>query len=594
MPRAPCAHCGSTEGQDHLCPAQNTQLIGQVLDGRYRIDGVLGQGGMGMVFRATQTSMGREVAVKTLHPTLAAAPQFFERFRREAEMASRLRHPGIITIYDFGRTQDGVCYYVMELLEGVSLKQLVKSNGPLSLRRAVDLVEQAARALAHAHQMGAIHRDLKPHNMMVQRLDERDFVKVLDFGLVKALEQDENEQLTSTGQVLGTPQYMPPEQAGGEHVDQRSDLYSLAGVLYFCLTGSSPFGANTVRKALQLSLTQQVPPVARKRQGAPVPPEIDAFFQKALAPEKPDRFQSAEEFIAAMGDAVAGLGARELDALPGPVDPSSAREGSGSSASAARPRGTVAGRRVGSGSQPSSASARPAGSGSVRSNVIVDSKLQEPRSPSRSGSGGPRAESARAEAPPQASSSSRTERKSLTPVLVAVPLLLVAIAVAGFIVFGGDDAPPAPVAVTQRPNAPVPLTATEPAVAVAPPSPTPAPVEPARVTPEPVAPSAPVDIVVAFTSQPAGADIYDGETWLGTTPADLRLERGEHQLSFKLAGHQTEARTVDFSRNAEDRITMAVTLRKNAPAPAAAQGPTRPSNTPKRPPQGQTEIPVFE
>ena len=205
MPSAPCSHCGSTEGPDHLCAGESLKLIGQVLDGRYQIEDVLGQGGMGMVFRATQTSVQRQVAVKTLHPTLAMAPQFFERFKREAEMASRLRHPNIITIFDFGRSQDGTCYYVMELLEGDSLKQLVKREGPLPIRRAVDLIEQAGRALAHAHEMGAIHRDLKPHNMMVQRLDQKDFVKVLDFGLVKALEQEEHEQLTSTGQVLGTP-----------------------------------------------------------------------------------------------------------------------------------------------------------------------------------------------------------------------------------------------------------------------------------------------------------------------------------------------------------------------------------------------------
>ncbi|MFP2897659.1 serine/threonine protein kinase, partial [Corallococcus sp. 4LFB] len=313
---APCPHCGSTEGQDHLCAAQSLQLLGQVLDGRYKIESVLGQGGMGMVFRATQTSVQRPVAVKTLNPSLAAAPQFFERFRREAEIASRLRHPNVITIFDFGRAADGTCYYVMELLKGESLKELVKREGPMTLRRAVNLLEQATLGLAHAHEEGCVHRDLKPHNIMVQALDGKDFVKVLDFGLVKALEQDEEEQLTSTGQVLGTPQYMPPEQAGGESVDQRSDLYSMAGVLYFCLTGSSPYGANTVRKALTASLTQPVPPVNSKRQGAPVPPELDAFFTKALAPEKEDRYQNAQEFIDALLDAVEGLSADELDAHP--------------------------------------------------------------------------------------------------------------------------------------------------------------------------------------------------------------------------------------------------------------------------------------
>ncbi|MFP2932550.1 serine/threonine protein kinase, partial [Pyxidicoccus sp. 3LG] len=344
---APCPHCGSTDGVDHLCSGQSLQLLGQVLDGRYKIESVLGQGGMGMVFRATQTSVQRPVAVKTLNPSLAAAPQFFERFRREAEIASRLRHPNVITIFDFGRAPDGTCYFVMELLQGESLKEMVKREGPMSLRRAVSLIEQATQGLAHAHAEGCVHRDLKPHNIMVQQLSGKDFVKVLDFGLVKAMEAEEEEQLTSTGQVLGTPQYMPPEQAGGEAVDPRSDLYSMAGVLYFCLTGSSPYGANTVRKALTASLTQPVPAVNSKRQGAPVPTALDAFFKKALSPEKEDRYQNAQEFTDAMLDTIADLSPAELDAMP-----------SGGASSGVSERGSSS--RNGSGSR----AGRPSASGS--------------------------------------------------------------------------------------------------------------------------------------------------------------------------------------------------------------------------------------
>ncbi|WP_254626721.1 serine/threonine-protein kinase, partial [Myxococcus sp. CA039A] len=324
---------------------------------------------MGMVFRATQTSVQRPVAVKTLNPSLAAAPQFFERFRREAEIASRLRHPNVITIFDFGRAPDGTCYYVMELLQGESLKEVVKREGPMSLRRATSLIEQATQGLAHAHQEGCVHRDLKPHNIMVQDLGGRDFVKVLDFGLVKALEAEEEEQLTSTGQVLGTPQYMPPEQAGGEAVDQRSDLYSMAGVLYFCLTGSSPFGANTVRKALTASLTQQVPAVNSKRQGAPVPAALDAFFRKALSPEKEDRYQSAQELIDAMMESVEDVSAEQFDAMPSGGSSSGVNErGSGSRASGSRAGRPGAG--SGSGVRSSRVGASP-GRGSTPSNVVI-------------------------------------------------------------------------------------------------------------------------------------------------------------------------------------------------------------------------------
>ncbi|MGA9520515.1 MAG: protein kinase [Myxococcaceae bacterium] len=371
----PCSQCGSSHNPDPLCPGASLKLIGQVLDGRYQIEEVLGQGGMGMVFRATQTSVQRPVAVKTLHPTLAAAPQFFERFRREAEVASRLRHPNIITIFDFGQTGDGTCYFVMELVEGESLKQLVKREGPLSLGRAVDIIEQAARALAHAHELGVVHRDIKPHNVMVQRLGQQDFVKVLDFGLVKAVEQDDEQQLTSTGQVLGTPQYMPPEQAGGEPVDYRSDLYSLGGVLYFCLTGGSPFGANTVRKALQSALFQTVPSIGNRREGAPVPIAVDEFLRKALAREKEDRYQSAAEFIEHLRAALTGLRPEELAAVPTKVTPASpSREGSGSGTSARRPpAGTVA-------SAPRSSARREQ---AAASNVIVDPQIRQPSSSSK-------------------------------------------------------------------------------------------------------------------------------------------------------------------------------------------------------------------
>lgn len=312
------------------------ELIGKVLDGRYRIDSVLGYGGMGMVFRGVQTSMQRPVALKTLHPQFALAPAFFERFKREAEIASRLRHPNIITMYDFGRTPEGLCYFVMELLEGESLRQRVKSQGPLTLRDAVAVIEQVVSGVSHAHNQNVVHRDLKPHNIMVTHVDGNEYVKVLDFGLVKALEQEEEEQLTSTGQVLGTPQYMPPEQAGGEVVDQRSDLYSLTGVFYYTLTGTSPFNANTVRKALTSALSAQVPPIATHRQGAPVPAAIDRFIVRGLKPEKEDRFQTADDFLAELHAAIEGVPDSVLDAVPTFSPDGSKESGSGSSSASKR------------------------------------------------------------------------------------------------------------------------------------------------------------------------------------------------------------------------------------------------------------------
>jgi eukaryotic-like serine/threonine-protein kinase len=535
-------------------------LLGTVLDGRYKIESVLGQGGMGMVFRATQTSVHRPVAVKTLNPALAAAPTFFERFRREAEVASRLRHPNVITIYDFGRSPDNTCYYVMELLEGESLKEIVKREGPMSLRRAVNLMEQSARGLAHAHEQHAVHRDLKPHNIMVQQLDGKDFAKVLDFGLVKALEQEDEEQLTSTGQVLGTPQYMPPEQAGGEVVDQRSDLYSLTGVLFYCLTGTSPFGANTVRKALTAALTQTVPAINTKRQGAPVPPALDLFMQKGLAREKEDRFQSAEEWIQAMLDAVAGLSAEELDARPSGGAPGKEGGGSGS-------RPSVSGVARKATSKPASSSSK----GTGPSNVVV-SKGAAGSTPSanrpRTGSAPAQRPAAAPPAPPPPQGMST----GMKAALVGIPLLLLAGGGAVVMMKSGGGGTPV------QPPQPI---------ATAPETPPVKPPEPKQPPPEetkPATPPANPMVIVKVTSKPSGAALFNEEgVQIGTTPTDLALPRDKKQkLTFRADGYQSVERPLDFSVVAGDSVAVDVTL---SPTPRA---------TTKKPPKQGPDITTFE
>jgi serine/threonine-protein kinase len=546
-------------------------LLGTVLDGRYKIESVLGQGGMGMVFRAMQTSVQRPVAVKTLNPALAAAPTFFERFRREAEVASRLRHPNIITIYDFGRAQDNTCYFVMELLEGESLKEIVKRDGPMSVRRAVNLMEQSARGLAHAHAENAVHRDLKPHNIMVQQLDGKDFVKVLDFGLVKAMEQEEEEQLTSTGQVLGTPQYMPPEQAGGEVVDQRSDLYSLTGVFYYCLTGSSPYGANTVRKALTAALTQTVPPVNSKRQGAPVSAALDAFMQKGLAREKEDRFQSAEEFIEAMLEAVADLSPEQLDARPSggapgreggsgskPSGVSGARKGSSSSARPSKPSGSAPARGSGAASNVVVAKGASGSAPSARSRP--SGAISRPSSPPQ------------APPPPEPPAGMSAGKKAA---LVGIPLLLLAAGGAVLALKPAETAPLPP----QKPQV-VEVPREAPVVAKPPPENTRPDSQPA------VSPT----VVVKLTSTPDGAGIFNDENvQIGTTPTSLVLPRDrKHKLRFQLQGYQDAERPLDLSVVADNSLAVDVSL---TPVRTAS-----PNNKPKPPKPGpeKPDISIFE
>ena len=459
-------------------------LIGKTLDGRYKVESTLGAGGMGMVFKGLQTSVQRPIALKTLHPQLAMAPTFFERFKREAEIASRLHHPNIITIFDFGKTPEGLCYYVMEYLEGESLRQRVKGQGPLTLREASAIIEQCAAGIAHAHHQNVVHRDIKPHNIMLSAVDGNEYVKVLDFGLVKAVEQEEEEHLTSTGQVLGTPQYMPPEQAGGEAVDQRSDLFSLTGVFFYCLTGHSPYGANSVRKALTLSLQGNVPPVATYRQGAPVPEAIDKLIVKGLRPEKEDRFQTCEDFVQALQAALAGVPDSVLDAVPKFV---ASESGSGSSSAKSGAKKSGVSRVPGKGV---TAVARPLPKGS------------------RSGVG------SRAEEPSRGSSASASRAQGVPVGAVVgalVVLLLIVIAALGWKLTRPAEQPPIN---------------------------TPPPVQPTIAKVEPVAtPEAAADLKVTLKTTPDGAEISEDGVTIGTTPQIIDWKKGATRtLTFKLAG----------------------------------------------------------
>lgn len=568
MAHAPCSICGSTEGPDHICPGQNAELVGQTLDGRYQIEEILGQGGMGMVFRATNLSLGKKVAVKTLHPALAASQQFFERFRREAQLAANLHHPNIIQVTDFGRVSSGpaagTCFYVMELLTGESLKQIVKGRGALSMRRAADIIEQCARGLSHAHAQGAVHRDIKPHNIMVDVVDGRNVVKILDFGLVKAMEQEDGEQLTSTGQVLGTPQYMPPEQAGGEAVDQRSDLYSLAGVFFYCLTGSSPFGANSVRKALQAALTQTVPSVNTKREGAPVPRELDEFFRKALAREKEDRHQSAEEFIEDFEAALSVCSDEQLDALPtGTVAPERKEGGSGSGV---RRKGSSPSSRT-----PSSVGNRPSRASQSRpSNIVVDRgamTVSRPQGDARAPVPPPKANPA---PPPRKPDGLSTGAKAA---LVVGPMVLL-LAAAGVVM-----------ALKKDPNGgPAPLPDQGPAAMQHD--------EPKKVD----SPKAAGPVLVKLSSTPESVEIYENDSLIGVTPMDLNLSRdGAHTLTFKRDGFVSESRKLDLSHWGSDPMEMPISLKAMAAkTPVVADKPQGGAKQAGKTEKKKDDISIFE
>lgn len=311
-----CPKCGRRYGQgETACPEDGTALradvtvigfapdvdplAGSVLDGKYRLEEWLGEGGMGTVYRATHLLIDRHVAVKVLHPRFVGDESARQRFRREARAAGRLRHPNAVAVTDFGQTPDGYVYIVMELLEGWALREVLSAEAPLPVERAVSLMTQAAAAVEAAHESGVIHRDLKPGNIfVVQRKNLPPVVKVLDFGIAKLavdnLEESDAKNLTQTGVMIGTPRYMSPEQCDGEKLTPASDVYSLGIIFYEMLTGETPFnGATPLAVALQHSSKQPRPP----RELLPsIPEELERVVLHALAKKPTERPADAGAF----------------------------------------------------------------------------------------------------------------------------------------------------------------------------------------------------------------------------------------------------------------------------------------------------------
>jgi beta-lactam-binding protein with PASTA domain/tRNA A-37 threonylcarbamoyl transferase component Bud32 len=279
-------------------------LIGTLFDGRYRVIRRLGSGGMANVYLAEDTELGRSVAIKVLDEKHAKDEQFVERFRREAKNAASLQHPNIVSIYDRGEAE-GTYYIAMECIEGRTLKELLVARGPLPVDQAVAYARQILGAIRFAHRKGIVHRDIKPHNVLV---DADGRLKVTDFGIARA----GASQMTEAGSIIGTAQYLSPEQARGAPVDQRSDLYSVGVVLYEMLTGSVPFTGDTpVEIAMKHISAVPEPPSAKRPE---VPEDLDMVVLRALAKDPDERFQTAEEMDAELGRLAAGLGVTDATA----------------------------------------------------------------------------------------------------------------------------------------------------------------------------------------------------------------------------------------------------------------------------------------
>ena len=289
-----CARCGATVVDP---------LIGAVVGERYRIVGRIGVGGMGAVYRAEHTMMRRDLAIKVLLSELGGREEFARRFEREAESASRLAHPNIITVTDFGRTLTGALFLAMEFLAGDSLTSIIK-QGPLPRERALAIIRQILRGLDHAHGAGVVHRDLKPDNiMLVERDGQRDAVKILDFGIAKVTQPGSGQEaLTQAGVIFGTPEYLSPEQALGEAVDARADLYAAGVILYEMLMGRRPFESDEKVRIISMHLSHPPPRMRDANPTVDVPFALEQVVLQALEKQRANRFASATAFLQALED----------------------------------------------------------------------------------------------------------------------------------------------------------------------------------------------------------------------------------------------------------------------------------------------------
>ncbi|MDQ2768857.1 MAG: serine/threonine protein kinase, partial [Gemmatimonadota bacterium] len=363
-----CPQCGKEyDAQTKFCPTDGSTLrsasgsgddiIGSVIADRYHVIRKLGEGGMGQVYLAEHVKMGRMSAIKVMTPALVHDTDAVGRFNREAANASRINHPNIAAIYDFGETSDGLIYLAMEFVEGESLTKLCEALGALPAPRAAEITRQVASALEAAHERGIVHRDLKPDNIMISRgRDGADLVKVVDFGIAKAAE-GAGQKVTRTGLVVGTPEYMSPEQLTGDTLDGRSDLYALALVTFNMLTGMLPFTGQTTQEALLKRLTDRPLSLAEARPDLFWSPELQAVLDRALSRLAQDRYQHANEFGAAMVAAVAGMRDGELLHAPTLVIP-----GTATGAGSAVPTTAASTAASASASVPSTASSPPTAS----------------------------------------------------------------------------------------------------------------------------------------------------------------------------------------------------------------------------------------
>lgn len=459
-------------------------LVGRVVADKYRILDLVAQGGMGRIYRAEQLPLGRIVALKILRPRQAfesGDDTWKKRFLLEAATCARLTHPNTVTLFDYGPIQLGnrsTFFMVMEFVQGRTLADVLRADGPFAPARALHVASEICRSLSEAHQSGIVHRDLKPSNVMLVRRDDGESVKVLDFGVAKVLEEDQ-ESLTQADSVVGSPRYMSPEQIRHLDLDGRSDLYSLGVLLYLMLSGQVPFARDSSVGTLMAHLTEPVPGI-RERTGRGVPDPVEAIVRRCLEKNPKDRYPNANALREAIENVLASLPDEDEIAEPIPARPTSVPE---------EPSQTTL----------SSPTPRP-----------IVSPVQ-PVTP-------------------------KPMERSRMPLVAGGIALLIAVVVLLVVGLGGEPSP-----------------------------------EPAQ---EP-APAAPATIpLLALSSEPAGAEVYEGSRLLGVTPLSVPLDRAEQRtFALRLDGYQEQ--TVVIEPTTAD-TARSVTLPK-ASAPREGRERPRPS-----------------
>ncbi|HEY0987086.1 MAG TPA: serine/threonine-protein kinase, partial [Kofleriaceae bacterium] len=314
-----CPNCGRPKVREALADP----LLGKLLGERFLVQELLGQGGSGTIYRAEHVTLRRRVAIKVLHTELSRDDLAVERFRREATTVAEIDNEHIVEIHDFGRTPDGRLYLAMELLEGETLDTVLVREKQLSVERAADILIQVGEALMEAHAIGYVHRDLRPRNIYLSvRRGKANFIKLLDFGLAKLVETEGQAASTSLGMTFGDPRYMSPEQARGDRIDRRADIYQLGCVAYEMLTGAPPFSGTRVFDILTKQVTEAPLPLPTRRPGVPL--WMEAAVAKMLAKDPENRFATTTRMVEALrrgletGEVMEDEVARRRESIPPP------------------------------------------------------------------------------------------------------------------------------------------------------------------------------------------------------------------------------------------------------------------------------------